>query len=187
MGIGRLYAYAALIVAYRLVESIAFLKAHRGRRVFWLPRLDRTGILIFIAFLLSVLGSPVEHMWRHTQPGTISYGSGALLVFIGTFFRAKGILDLGEWFSPVVETRAGQPIVEKGLYKHIRHPCYVGVICLCLGCPVFLQATYSTVFAAGGIGAVLLRIRSEEQFLVEHLPGYREYAKRTWALVPGLY
>jgi protein-S-isoprenylcysteine O-methyltransferase Ste14 len=41
-----------------------------------------------------------------------------------------------------------------------------------------------TVLTAIGM---LARIQKEEQFMRERFPGYEEYARRTWRLLPGIY
>ena len=78
-------------------------------------------------------------------------------------------------------------IYQKGLYRYIRHPAYLGSLILCGGlfslCAGWL----------GGLPAWLVLLillthtaRHEEQFLLKDFPEYSEYMQRTGMLLPKL-
>jgi len=66
-----------------------------------------------------------------------------------------------------------------GLYKHIRHPMYVGEILLFLGAPLlggnFLTLSLSVIF----IVQILIWAYLEEKALVKEFPEYSNYKKKT--------
>lgn len=179
-----LIAYVGCIIIYRIVESSASIRAGS-----WKPRpkWDWTLFAVIGSFLLALTAPAVEFLGLGTHPGPISYVLGGVLFLAAAFVRARGLLDLGKGFSMAVEVREGQQLVETGLYHHIRHPLYLGVFCLFLACPVFLDARWSFLVSSLGFLAVYARIRKEEAFLAEHLPGYREYMERTWRVMPGVW
>jgi len=111
---------------------------------------------------------------------------GALFFAAATVVRAKARLDL-RGFSVSIEKREGQNLVETGLYKHIRHPLYLGNLFLFVACPLFLASRFSWILTATGAAGILVRIKLEERFLLENMDGYREYMAKTSALFPGLF
>jgi len=58
-----------------------------------------------------------------------------------------------------IEKVEGQKLVEIGLYKHIRHPLYLGNLLLFIACPLLLVSRVSWAFTAIGLIGILIRIR----------------------------
>jgi protein-S-isoprenylcysteine O-methyltransferase Ste14 len=112
---------------------------------------------------------------------------GSLLSVAGIWVRVWGHLDLDGAFSQYVEKSEGQVLVHSGMYAKIRHPMYVGTVLLFVGVPLVLAARFAWLFSALGLIGLVVRIQKEEVFLIEELPGYRKYAKRTWRLAPYIY
>lgn len=179
-----LFAYLIVFILYRIIESSASVRAGAFRRK---PKWEWTLPLILGTFVLIVIGPPLEYLFFGTNPGPFSLFAGGTLFLLGAVFRAKGLLDLGKGFSLAIERVEGQSLIETGIYHHIRHPLYLGTICLYTACPVFLGAYRSLFLTALGLAAIFIRMRREEVFLSEAMPGYREYRERTWALIPHIY
>ncbi len=179
-----LIAYLVFIIFYRVLESFSSIRAGSWKRK---PKLDWTLFMIVGSFILIIIGAPLEYLLFNSQPELVNYLSGGVLFALGAFFRAKGLLDLKKGFSMGIERIEGQELVETGLYRRIRHPLYLGTLCVFLACPLFLDAHISFALAAVGMISVNFRIRAEEIFLSEHMPGYREYMKRTWKMIPGVF
>lgn len=179
-----LYAYLALLAIYKLAENVAMRRAGTLARR---PRWEWTMALIMVPYYLVIGGPLLEHLYFGWQGGYLSWILGGALFAAATFLRTKGHLDLREGFSMAIEEVEETRLVQTGLYRHIRHPLYLGNLCLFVACPLFLAARISWAFALlGGIG-ILARIRIEERFLRQHLEGYAAYMEKTWALIPGLY
>lgn len=113
--------------------------------------------------------------------------AGLVLMLAGIALRWYAVWVLGASFTVDVATRPGQPVVESGPYRWIRHPSYTGGLLTLLGVlvcccnPVSLVAL---VFALGGYG---YRIRIEEEALATALGApYRDYMRRTKRLIPFL-
>lgn len=181
---GPIAGYMVLVVLYRLSELVAMLRTGTLRKR---PKWDGTLFFLWMAFVGTIIGPMAEYLWGLSDPGASFYIAGGGLVLAGTVFRVRGHLDLGLAFSGVVELSEEHELVEKGLYAHVRHPLYLGTLALYLGFPLFLAARVSWAFTLVGFVALFFRIRKEERFLAEHLPGYRDYMGRTRALIPGVF
>jgi len=177
-------AYVILIAVCRYSESIVSLRTGSWKKK---PKWDWTFPLVVVPFILVIVCPVLEYLYRESRHGPISYATGGCLLLAATFLRTKGHLDLKKGFSMFIEKVEGQELVETGLYRHIRHPLYLGTACMFLGCPVFLAAYRSLGWSLLGLLSLYVRIRKEEQFLLKHMPGYKEYRKRTWALIPKVF
>jgi len=138
-------------------------------------------------FYLVITGPLLEHALFRWEGGYLSWFLGAACFAAATFFRTKGHLDLRKGFSTAIEVVQEAQLVQRGRYRRIRHPLYMGNLCLFVACPLFLAARISWAFTLLGFIGVLARIRIEERFLREHLEGYAAYMEKTWALLPGVY
>ncbi len=79
-------------------------------------------------------------------------------------------------------------MVDTGIYGIIRHPMYSGLLLYCVGMSLWLQS-YASLALVALIAIVLaVRILFEERFLLAHLEGYAEYARRVrYRLAPFLW
>jgi protein-S-isoprenylcysteine O-methyltransferase Ste14 len=112
----------------------------------------------------------------------------ALLLF-GLALRWTAILTLGRFFTPNVAIQPGQRIVRTGVYRHIRHPAYTGMLLAFLGVGVAFNNWLSLLVIFIPVTAALLyRIRVEESVLAETLGReYTDYCHATKRLLPGIY
>jgi protein-S-isoprenylcysteine O-methyltransferase Ste14 len=118
---------------------------------------------------------------------TAVFIAGLVLMLAGIALRWYAVWVLGASFTVDVATRPGQPVVESGPYRWIRHPSYTGGLLTLLGvlvCCCNLVSLSALVFALGGYA---YRIRIEEQALATDLGApYRDYMRRTKRLIPFL-
>lgn len=115
--------------------------------------------------------------------------AGLVVMGIGIAVRSFAIAQLGRLHSPNVAVQADHRVVDTGLYKHVRHPSYLGAIVAFLGCAIALGNWISIVVVMVlTVPAYLFRIREEEAALADSLGApYRAYQARTHRLVPGVY
>ena len=118
----------------------------------------------------------------------ISY-AGLALMIAGQVIRWIAISSLGRLFTADVSIQKGHVIVEKGLYKFIRHPSYTGSLLTFLGFGLTFSNWMSALVLAVPMTAVfLVRIRVEEQALVDFFgDAYIQYRRRTKRLFPGIF
>ena len=149
---------------------------------------DQVMILGTTAALITGLASaalrlaPIEPRWATLVIG-IPLGLG------GVALRASAMSALGRYYSLTPQAELDQSIVTRGPYAVIRHPGYAGILLSLLG----LQFIAGTWVAVLGLLFVLVplpvRIRIEEQLLVEQLgTRYSQYERRTpYRLIPHVY
>jgi protein-S-isoprenylcysteine O-methyltransferase Ste14 len=114
-------------------------------------------------------------------------GVGLMLVGQILFAVAK---RQNEFFSSTVriQTERGHRVCDTGLYRHVRHPGYLGMLLSSLAFPLVLGSYWAFLPAVCGAVLMLVRTVKEDRMLTGELPGYREYAARTrWRLVPGVF
>lgn len=91
----------------------------------------------------------------------------AFLVFaVGQFLRIAAMRTLGDRWTVTVMTLPDAPLVQKGIYRYVRHPNYVGVVLEIAALPLVHGAWLTSVFFTLA-NAVLLRHRvaAEEEAL----------------------
>lgn len=97
--------------------------------------------------------------------------------------------QLGTAFSGNLGANRGSQLYTGGLYSHVRHPSYAGLLLSFFGVALaFAHPVSSAMAMVLPTAAVVYRISLEEKVLVEQWGhGYRHYAARTKKLLPGVY
>jgi protein-S-isoprenylcysteine O-methyltransferase len=114
---------------------------------------------------------------------------GLVLLGIGIVVRSIAIAQLGRFHTPNVAVRHDHQLMESGLYRHVRHPSYLGALIAFLGFSLALGNVLSVVVVMVITPAIYLyRIREEEAALAAAFgDDYLAYCGRTKRLIPGLY
>ena len=113
----------------------------------------------------------------------LALGIAAMLA--GVVLRWSAIRTLGQSFTTAVAVRAEQAVVERGLYRWIRHPSYTGGLLTVVGCLIACANIASLAAIVIPVLGYLYRMRVEEQALVAGLgEPYIHYMQRTKRLIP---
>jgi len=90
-------------------------------------------------------------------------------------------LTLGEYFAPDIVVKSDKKLIQKGLYKKIRHPSYTGEIIAFLGLAIVFQHIPASIYISVlPTLAFVYRAFVEEQKLVQEFGDeFIEYKKRT--------
>ncbi len=156
--------------------------------------LERSTYVLFATLAVSLLiwqWRPItDTVWSVTSPTAIValYALQALgwaVLLLATFLiNHFELFGLRQVFASMLgraipETQFHTPL----LYKHVRHPLYLGFVI------AFWSAPHMSVghllFAIGGTGYILVGIFFEERDLVAHFgQKYRDYQKRVPMLLP---
>jgi protein-S-isoprenylcysteine O-methyltransferase Ste14 len=116
---------------------------------------------------------------------TAVFVAGLVLMLAGLALRWYAVWVLGPSFTVDVATRPGQPVVESGPYRWIRHPSYTGGLLTLLGVLVCCCNLVSLLAIIVGLAGYAYRIRIEERALATDLGApYRDYMRRTKRLIP---
>jgi len=115
----------------------------------------------------SWLAASVLEVWLLEPPFRPWLALGAAVVFgIGQALRLAAVRALGERWSVRILTLPGEPAVATGIYRHLRHPNYLGVILELVALPLVHGAVYTAlVFSAANAALLWFRIREEERAL----------------------
>lgn len=113
---------------------------------------------------------------------------GLILILLGAGLFIWARRMLGKFYSGHVSVVEGQPLVQSGPYRFIRHPAYMGYLLMALG----IAWGYSSL--AGFIVTLSLLLPStiyrssvEDKLLSEHFgEQWKEYGQRVPAFIPRL-
>jgi len=82
----------------------------------------------------------------------------------------------------------GQVVIQDGLYGHIRHPMYFGIMVAFLGIPLLLNSWWALIPSVGIVGLFVYRTHREDQMLINGLAGYAKYTQKVgYRLLPGIW
>jgi protein-S-isoprenylcysteine O-methyltransferase Ste14 len=114
---------------------------------------------------------------------------GLVLIVLGLIVRWTAILTLKKYFTVDVSIQSNHKIIDKGIYKFIRHPAYAGSLLSFLGLGLAFSNWVSTlVIFMPVLIAFIYRIRVEEKALIQAFGGeYINYSKVTKRLIPMIY
>lgn len=182
-------AYVAMFVAmcaWTVAENLALRqdepKSYRGKRG---TRMMQASVMAVV-----LLASVEFFHFPSTLPRTpAAIAAGLVLLCVGAAIRLGAILTLAQHFRYELRVEEGQRIVQRGLYRKLRHPSYLGVILVPIGAALALSSLLGIVLGGALMIAVIVaRIRDEERVLHEAFGAeYEAYSARTWRLVPFVY
>ncbi len=130
--------------------------------------------------------------------GAVFLAPGTPLLFAGRIWKAvgnafclaglvllfEGIRRLGRAIQVDPAPRPEATLVTTGVYRWFRHPIYTAIVIVVLG--LFLRQASLAVGIATClvITFLIVKVRFEEKLLMARYPGYSEYKKRSWGLIP---
>lgn len=181
-----------LFIGYALIERLL----RKGKPALSLDAAESdrgSSRLLLIASLLNLFGAVIAPVlnsngigyWQSVYIGWL----GILSMLIGLTIRYLAAKSLGEFYTRTLQILEKHCLVQTGLYRMIRHPGYLGTLLIGAGAGlavnnwiVFLVALTTQLISK------LYRIRVEEAMLKNALgEAYKNYAERTWLLIPFMY
>lgn len=114
--------------------------------------------------------------------------AAAILVISGLVIRVHAVAALRGFFTTTVILQSHHRLVRRGLYAHIRHPGYLGILLIFTGLGLCFRNALSLLVLLGVVlPAVFNRIHVEESALAARFGDeYAEYSKVTKRLIPFL-
>lgn len=160
----------------------AMVREERGDRSFW----SIVAGMIAVFYL-----PPVEYLYfRAILPrGTGMQVAGWILLILGSVLFIWARRALGKYYSGHVSVVEGQPLVQSGPYRFIRHPAYAGYVFIALGITLgYSSLAGFIVIPSLLIPSVIQRLTVEDKMLAGYFgERFREYAKKTARLIPGIW
>jgi protein-S-isoprenylcysteine O-methyltransferase Ste14 len=113
---------------------------------------------------------------------------GIAMEACGLGLRLWSMRTLQASYTRTLRTTDEQEVIDRGPYRIIRHPGYLGSLLTWTGCTV-ASGSVPTVTAVACLLAIAYhkRIAAEEELLRRDLPGYTAYAKATKRLIPSVW
>jgi protein-S-isoprenylcysteine O-methyltransferase Ste14 len=168
---------AVLVLTFYAVAIWCFL-----RRT---PAVATSGSMTAHAAALTATWLPFAFPLLHgVSPGTGRQALSDVLVASGTAWAVWSLRFLGRNVSVLAQARN---IADRGPYRWVRHPLYLGEIVSSLGVAIAANSYAAIALWLVLCGLQVYRAMREEQVLLRALPAYRSYRGRTAVLLPGVF
>ncbi len=142
-----------------------------------------SGLMFLAGFV--VAGLDFRFAW-FPLPRIVNYI--AAVIFLSAYVLYAEVLRENTYLSRTIEVQDGQTVIDSGLYGIVRHPMYSATVLLFLAMPLVLGSLYSFLIFLLYPFLIAKRIRHEEEFLTQELPGYREYTEKVkYRLIPFIW
>jgi protein-S-isoprenylcysteine O-methyltransferase Ste14 len=135
-----------------------------------------------------VAGLDVRFGWAGALP--LAAHLGGLLVTVLGYALFLWAMASNAFFAEGVriQTERGHTVATGGPYGCIRHPGYAGAILSMLATPFLLGSLWAVIPSLVAALLYVARTWLEDKTLMEELPGYTAYARRTRSrLLPGIW
>jgi protein-S-isoprenylcysteine O-methyltransferase Ste14 len=147
--------------------------------------------LFLVGFCAVIILIPLDLFRFHimAQPGALMSMIGLVLLAGGWWLVALALHE-NAFAAGVVKYQPGrdQRVIDSGVYSRVRHPMYAGGVPFIIGICLWLGSYAAALLAIVPIALVAFRIRIEERFLRQELPGYQAYTERIpYRLIPFLW
>jgi len=152
---------------------------------------DKVFIAIYFPLTLvqpAVAGLDVVRFgWSEMPESTIYAGIPLLLVGMALIGWTMLVNRHAETTVRIQHDR-GHTVVDRGPYRFVRHPMYVGANLMHVGTALVLGSWWALAVAGVILLLFIWRTAMEDRTLRRELPGYEDYAARTrFRLLPGVW
>lgn len=114
--------------------------------------------------------------------------AGVVLSCLGYTLIFWSGLSLGRLYSAEVTIQKAHHLITTGLYRTIRHPRYLGAICVAFGVSLLFRSWAGLLLSVLLPGLLLQRIKDEEALMHQEFGAeWEEYCQRSWRLLPYVY
>ena len=142
-----------------------------------------SGLMFIVGFV--VAGLDYRFSWFVVPLPVVIVGS---ILFICAYIIYAEVLRENAYLSRTIEVQEGQKVIDKGLYRLVRHPMYMATLLLFLSMPLVLGSIFSLLVFLTYPIIIGFRIKHEEKFLEENLKGYKEYKNKVkYKLIPFIW
>jgi protein-S-isoprenylcysteine O-methyltransferase Ste14 len=192
LAVGLCGSFATLDVwVLALVSAFAFSDLGRRERHEGHPDgPDRVGWLMQLAFLVVLCAAAFDNRDASVaRRFGVTDVAGLALLAGGLELRRRTERAMGRFFTVQLRVDPDHKVIDGGPFRMIRHPSYASLGAIALGTALSVRSPLAAIATlVVWLPVILLRIRQEEAELGRRLgAAYRDYAGRTWRLVPGVY
>ncbi len=148
------------------------------------------GIMTFFGpiSICIVSGFNFRNQWAPQMPFYIQI-SGILLIVLGCTVSAWAIASNKFFFGFMrIAKEERHSVCDKGAYKIVRHPGYLGALLVNLATPLLLNAVWAFIPAVVTVIAIFFRTSLEDKSHIKKLDGYLDYTRKVrFRLVPPIW
>ena len=190
LGYAVLVVVLGLVAGYQAMDGLEGLKGGKGKADKLVRR--QSIVKVVIIFLMYVFLAVVPFADRRGMgvmfesvamrwPGLVLAGLGFTLIFWSGF-------TLGRFYSADVTLQKNHRLITTGLYRHLRHPRYLGGVLFAVGFALLFRSWIGLVGSVFFLSVILFRIKDEETLMRQEFgQEWETYCKRSWRLMPYLY
>src|SRR3954463_1970188 len=171
---------------WRTGERVLPDRAAKQREGFWARAVEGVFSLLVVALILHFCfrGDRLRAFAFPAPPWLRWTGLALGVTSVGLFAWTHAVL--GQFWSTALQIRPGHRLITAGTYARIRHPMYSAILGWMTSLGLVAGSWVPLVFAALCALNFILRIRPEEQMMLQAFGDeYRDYMKRTGRLLPG--
>jgi len=142
--------------------------------------------LLILAAIIAQTVLPMDILPVSADPLALRL-TGVAVFSLGLLTAVAARIQLGSNWSDIEEGKIADrhAVVSSGIYRYIRHPIYTGDILLLLGLELCLNS-WLVLGLALLVPVVAVQAIKEEKKLVDALPDYADYIRRTKRFIPFL-
>lgn len=140
-----------------------------------------------IVFITGVSGLDVRYGWSKL---TNLYIIPGILLYVISLYISTWAMVRNKHFEGTVriQNERNHKVIDKGPYKYMRHPGYLGMILASFVQPLIVGSVYAFIPVFFAAILVVIRTKMEDEMLQKELNGYEEYAEKVkYKLIPKVW
>ena len=156
----------------------------------WQGKRGEWYVILQVALLATVVLGPITYGKGARWPDSLApalEAVGLVLVGVGFILGLAAVMELRRNLSPWPSPKPTATLVTSGPYRLVRHPIYGGLALFALGWSLAFGGWVSLASAAMLLVVLERKAGREERLLLERLPAYQEYRRRTRRFLPYLF
>jgi protein-S-isoprenylcysteine O-methyltransferase Ste14 len=139
------------------------------------------------AYALSACSMAAGPFARSARLPSVCGALGLSVQIAAVVLRVWSMRTLRGHYARGLRVVEGQPVIQAGPYRYVRHPGYLSAVLAWLGAAVSTRNAVPVALTLVAVGtAYRHRMDAEDALLIRDLPGYAEYAATTSRMVPSL-
>ena len=175
------YAICNWICSYLLFLNVPELLDERKKKHANIKSWDKNLVVGYqIMYFPIFIVSGLDHQYYLTEM-PIEWSTIFLLLVIFSFvlFTWAPLVNKHLETYIRIQYERNHQVCDKGPYRIIRHPSYLGLIFLFIGIPLSLGSLWGLIPGMAAVITIMIRTAFEDKFLKAELPGYTEYSNKT--------